>query len=126
MKLQEEGCEESCERRHREGHKGDAREIKKVRSGNTGGENRVDLKGKMRYTRTLKKTPTDGGMPPKWLQTMEESILDRYSPQGDVVWWRINTKAVAKSKKKKESKRASYYALTSLYCLTLPLPFQKD
>lgn len=104
MKLQEEGCEESCERRHREGHKGDAREIKKVRSGNTGGENRVDLKGKMRYTRTLKKTPTDGGMPPKGLQTMEESILDRYSPQGDVVWWRINTKAVAKSKKKKNQK----------------------
>lgn len=65
VKLQEEGCEESCERRHREGYKGDAREIKKVRSGNTGGENRVDLKGKMRYTRTLK-------IPHRWWYASEE------------------------------------------------------
>lgn len=76
------------------------------------------MKRKTRDTRGHAKENTDDGTPPKGLQTMEESMLDRYDPQGDFVWWRIHAKALKKSKKQ-ESKRASHYALTSFY---LPCP----
>lgn len=45
----------------------------------------VGLKGKRRNTRGHTKENTDDGKPPKALQTMEESLLDRYSPHRDVV-----------------------------------------
>lgn len=69
------------------------------------GKKQSRLEGKDVIHKDIKKNPTDGGMPPKGLQTMEESILDRYSPQGDVSGGGSILKQLQRAKKKEESKR---------------------